>query len=42
MYDITAEMPEVAASLWHRLIGGLHQRLVTVSVVPSVDETVPR
>ncbi|CAM9297716.1 unnamed protein product [Pylaiella littoralis] len=28
IYDITAEMPEVAASLWHRFCGFLHQRMV--------------
>eukprot|EP00903_Cladosiphon_okamuranus_P007894 g7626.t1 len=28
IYDITAEMPEVAASLWHRFCGSLHQRMV--------------
>ncbi|CBJ25573.1 similar to RIKEN cDNA 2610033H07 [Ectocarpus siliculosus] len=28
IYDITAEMPEVAASLWHRVCGSLHQRMV--------------
>lgn len=31
IYDITAEMPEVAASLWHRFCGSLHQRMVKVS-----------
>ncbi|CAM9522905.1 unnamed protein product [Laminaria digitata] len=28
IYDITEEMPEVAASLWHRYVGGLHQRML--------------
>ncbi|CAM9493430.1 unnamed protein product, partial [Hapterophycus canaliculatus] len=28
IYDMTAEMPEVAASLWHRFCGSLHQRMV--------------
>eukprot|EP00752_Nemacystus_decipiens_P016522 g14767.t1 len=28
IYDITAEMPEVAASLWRRFCGSLHQRMV--------------
>ncbi|CAN0101506.1 unnamed protein product [Scytosiphon promiscuus] len=28
IFDITAEMPEVAASLWHRFCGCLHQRMV--------------
>ncbi len=30
IYDITAEMPEVAASLWHRFCGSLHQRMLKV------------
>ncbi|CAM9222490.1 unnamed protein product [Choristocarpus tenellus] len=28
IYDVTSEMPDVAASLWHRMIGGMQKRMV--------------
>lgn len=38
---MTAEMPEVAASLWHRFCGSLHQRMVKVrtNIVASAGST---